>query len=227
MIIQPLIALSILTLVHSWYPQECCSDNDCHPVPCAELVETDKGIEWNGKEFSKDMIKPSQDSKCHVCYTPNRTYCVFILVGTSGPSPQTRGLLGMKEDYLRTNDPTEYTFVSRFVGNWTVWEALLEDPLALPIINKWREELALKLSSEALGRILEAARGETRDALSANKYIYEVLSKGDKANKVGRPSKEAIFKEANKLVEDDKLREEAFKRIFNSDALPIQIPPTD
>jgi hypothetical protein len=24
---------------HSWYPKECCSDNDCRPVPCAELTK--------------------------------------------------------------------------------------------------------------------------------------------------------------------------------------------
>mgnify|MGYP003395891842 CR=1 FL=1 len=66
-----------------------------------------------------------------------------------------------------------------------------------------------------------------RNAYTKGKMYLHGVSKGDKVNKVGRPSKEAIFKEANKLVEADKLREEAFKRIFNSDALSIQIPPTD
>jgi len=34
---------------HSWYPHECCSENDCHPVPCAELVLTPEGdVKWKG-----------------------------------------------------------------------------------------------------------------------------------------------------------------------------------
>lgn len=82
----------------------------------------------------------------------------------------------------------------------------------LPIIQGWREELQAKLASEALARILEAAQGETRDALGANKYLFEILSKEDK--KVGRPSKEAIKLEAFKLVEDEQIREEAYRRIF-------------
>jgi hypothetical protein len=81
------------------------------------------------------------------------------------------------------------------------------------VIGQWRKELNMKLRSEALARILEAAQGETRDALSANKYIFEAL--GEDKGKVGRPTKESINKEANKLYEDNKLREEAYKRILN------------
>jgi hypothetical protein len=31
---------------HSWYPKECCSDNDCRPVPCAELTKINLGLMW-------------------------------------------------------------------------------------------------------------------------------------------------------------------------------------
>lgn len=94
-----------------------------------------------------------------------------------------------------------------------LWEAVCNSELGTPIINQWRQELALKLSSEAFARILEASRGETRDALGANKYVFEALSK-DKETKVGRPTKDAIKKAAFQLVEDDKLRDEAYNRVF-------------
>jgi len=128
-------------------------------------------------------------------------------------SEALEGILAKRNDYILIGDPTEYRFAIKCYGSWAKWEELTQLPEAAPVIGQLRSELAQKLSSEALSRILEAAKGETRDALGANKYIYEVLSKEEK--KVGRPSKEAIFKEAQRLHEEDKLREEAYQRIFN------------
>ena len=31
---------------HSWYPKECCHNDDCHPVPCGELTTTRYGLSW-------------------------------------------------------------------------------------------------------------------------------------------------------------------------------------
>jgi hypothetical protein len=125
-------------------------------------------------------------------------------------------ILDLKTDYMRISDPTEYSFAKRYFGSWDAWELLAESKEGAPIINKWRKELALKLASEALARILEAAKGETRDALGANKYIYETLVAKDEKRQVGRPSREAISKEAHRLVNEDKLREEAYRRIFSA-----------
>lgn len=119
---------------------------------------------------------------------------------------------GLLNAYLRFRDPTEYCFAKQHFGTWAAWKAFSEKEEIRPVIGQWREELTVKLRYESLARILEAAQGETRDALSANKYIYETLAE-DKG-KVGRPSKEAISKEAYKLHEDSKLREEAYNRIF-------------
>jgi hypothetical protein len=34
---------------HSWYPHKWCGENDCHAVPCAELVLTPEGdVKWKG-----------------------------------------------------------------------------------------------------------------------------------------------------------------------------------
>ena len=40
-----LAIVAVMTLVciteaegHSWYPHDCCHDNDCKPVPCNELI---------------------------------------------------------------------------------------------------------------------------------------------------------------------------------------------
>ena len=77
---------------HSWYPHECCHDNDCRPVPCAELSYRDKDVVWRKHiYFNGRMIRESKDGNCHVCvkedliasvilYLP---LCVFVPQATS------------------------------------------------------------------------------------------------------------------------------------------------
>jgi hypothetical protein len=75
---------------HSWYPKECCSDNDCRPVPCAELVRGKYGLGWRDRVFFSEMqIHDSLDDLCHVCVTTYVGYvsyvpiCAFIPRATS------------------------------------------------------------------------------------------------------------------------------------------------
>jgi hypothetical protein len=77
---------------HSWYPKECCHNNDCRPVPCGELSFHDKDVVW-GKHlyFSGPMIRESKDGNCHVCVKggltasiiPYLPLCVFVPQVTS------------------------------------------------------------------------------------------------------------------------------------------------
>lgn len=119
-----------------------------------------------------------------------------------------------RSDYLRISDPTEYGFASRYVpGGWEEWERMQLDKEYIPIIGRMRSELRAKMASDALARIIDAAQGETRDALSANKYIYETLTTKTK-DAVGRPSNEKIQQKAQELVEDERKREEVYERIL-------------
>jgi hypothetical protein len=121
-------------------------------------------------------------------------------------------LLSLKEYYLGVEDPTDYQFVRKYIpGGWKQWQELNSDPTTAVVIGFWRDELHAKLRSKSLSRIQEAAEGETRDALSANKYLYEIFSPKDK---VGRPSNEKIKQEAHRLVEDKRISEEAYERVF-------------
>jgi hypothetical protein len=72
---------------HDWYPSACCGGTHCHPITsCSEIIENAKGVVWDGIQFTKDMIKPSQDNQCHVCIvkyydTSLNPKCVFIQQG--------------------------------------------------------------------------------------------------------------------------------------------------
>ena len=54
---------------HSWYPWECCSDNDCAPITISETpVEKDGGFYLvDGRHISYKEVKPSPDGHWHLC----------------------------------------------------------------------------------------------------------------------------------------------------------------
>ena len=58
------------------YPQDCCSNTDCHPVSCEALREVDGGVAFLSFKFTGPMIRRSEDGFCHIC------------VGHYGPSPE-------------------------------------------------------------------------------------------------------------------------------------------
>lgn len=77
-----ILAISLVILAHSWYPDSCCAENHCHPVPCDELNElTDGSWQWYTFNFTPDKVKPSQDRYCHVCTMGPGGVCAFILQG--------------------------------------------------------------------------------------------------------------------------------------------------
>lgn len=126
-------------------------------------------------------------------------------------------LLTLRAHYLNMGDPTEYKFARKHIGGgWEGWCRLLENKETATVIGQWRDELAAKLRSEALQRIMEAAEGTTRDSLGANKYIYEAMT--PKSNGVGRPSNEKIQQKAQEFFEDERRKEEAYQRILGNNA---------
>jgi hypothetical protein len=74
---------------HDWYPRECCHSMDCRPQACDVLEEIDGGrirdIE-NGQTYSREMVRSSQDNKCHVCtdggLSNSKPICVFLQLGS-------------------------------------------------------------------------------------------------------------------------------------------------
>jgi hypothetical protein len=49
---------------HSWYPEECCHDKDCHPIPYQEIEKISDGWQWcEGyvNEFVPIVAKAHQD----------------------------------------------------------------------------------------------------------------------------------------------------------------------
>jgi hypothetical protein len=98
----------------------------------------------------------------------------------------------LKQIYLEYSDPTEYSFAIEVIGSWEHWQTLCKSFVFRPYIKKWREELEVKLRSEALKAMRETARNEGSKGTTAAKYLAE---KGWE-KKAGRPSKAEIKRQA-------------------------------
>ena len=91
------IACAALTLApagaaaHSWYPHDCCHDNDCKP---ADAVETDRNGDWSVRVGSLRIwvpkimqVRASPDKRAHICYRQDKEFgymplCLFLPTGS-------------------------------------------------------------------------------------------------------------------------------------------------
>lgn len=80
--------LAFLILVHqapsNWqYPQECCKQSDCRPIPCEKIVTLDSRCkQYEGRNYC--LVMKSQDNQCHECHPdadPWHGQCLFIKPG--------------------------------------------------------------------------------------------------------------------------------------------------
>lgn len=72
---------------HEWYDQACCSNRDCHPIPCEDIIEKGRILIYQGLSYSGSMIKSSKDALCHACMIksvtpPDHPLCIYIQNGS-------------------------------------------------------------------------------------------------------------------------------------------------
>jgi hypothetical protein len=67
-------------LAHSWYPSDCCSDRDCHPVSADAVHQMQDGYEAEGIFYPESLVKPSRDARYHACSIPEtgKALCFFV-----------------------------------------------------------------------------------------------------------------------------------------------------
>ncbi len=85
--IRAMLLASLLMPAHMNYPTMCCGNQDCSPVACDDLVETNSGI-WvylpTGNRFQANQVWPTEDRNCHVCMgrIDKRSICAFVQHGS-------------------------------------------------------------------------------------------------------------------------------------------------
>lgn len=105
--------------------------------------------------------------------------------------------------YMEEEDLTEYNFATKYFSGWEHWKMLCECDWFKPYVERWREEVYLKIAARALIQIKGLAKTGGRDAFQAQRYLIDKgwLPKEDK-NKRGRPSNEEIDKAAKEIASD-------------------------
>lgn len=100
--------------------------------------------------------------------------------------------------YMELGDETEFIFAETYFGGWPHWKRLLQSQWFLDHLVELREELSARNAAIHLNQIKQsAAQGNASSA----KYLLE---QGwlPKDKKVGRPTKEKIRQEAEKIALD-------------------------
>lgn len=106
----------------------------------------------------------------------------------------------LKRLYLSMEDVVEYDFANKYLLGWSHWKRLQENKAINKYITEWREELELKLRSQAVRDIIDMTADEK--SFQAAKWIAD---KGWEKLAKGRPRTA------------DKVREEALQSAIEED----------
>jgi len=102
----------------------------------------------------------------------------------------------LKALFLKEEDPTEYVFATKYLLGWQHWKRLCQNKQLAEHFEEWREELELKIRSQAVRDMMNMCASENSN-YSAAKFLAD---RGWDKRAAGRPSKKE--KEASLRIEE-------------------------
>tara|TARA_R110000772_G_scaffold144025_2_gene253595 strand:- start:8493 stop:8981 length:489 start_codon:yes stop_codon:yes gene_type:complete len=104
----------------------------------------------------------------------------------------------LKRLYLEMCDPVEFDFATEYLLGYRHWQRICENKALASHVAEWREELELKLRSQAMAQMLDMSE----DSFQAVKWLAD---KGWEKKGAGRPATKAKEMEdaLTKKVETD------------------------
>lgn len=110
----------------------------------------------------------------------------------------------LRKLYLQEADPTEYHFAVKYLWGWEHWQRICSNKLLLAEVEKWREELEVKLRAIGVRNILTLAH----DGMSAAKWVADGQwdTVRDKRSKAGKAKEKAVREAVGKEVSNDSAR---------------------
>jgi hypothetical protein len=123
------------------------------------------------------------------------------------------GYPSLKKIYLDITDPTEYEFAIYAFSSWQHWQKLTNLAWFLEYLDTWRDELEVKIRSQAVSKMVRIAASPANQALQANKFLVD---KGwvSKSATRGRPSNEEKKRIARQDAEVKTQVEEDYQRVM-------------
>lgn len=61
----------------------------------------------------------------------------------------------LRKLYLEMMDPTEYEFANKYLWGWDHWQKIVENKQMFSHIQKWQDELEVKIRAQAVKRMLD------------------------------------------------------------------------
>jgi hypothetical protein len=102
-----------------------------------------------------------------------------------------RHYVSLRKLYLEMKDPTEYAFATKYLWGWEHWQKIVNNAIIREYIDRWRDELEVKIRSDAVRSMLK---------LDTNFNAVKWAADGHWNVRRGRPSK-------NELEREKKMRE--------------------
>lgn len=96
----------------------------------------------------------------------------------------------LKKLFIQMEDLVEYEFANTYLLGWNHWLRICNNKLFKKHVEEWREELELKIRSQAVADIINMTAEEK--SFQAAKWLAD---KGWDKRRAGRPSKEEVEKE--------------------------------
>lgn len=94
--------------------------------------------------------------------------------------------ISLKRLYLEFKDPTEYEFANTVLMGWKHWQRMCENKVIRKHIDEWREELEVKLRSQAIRNAVVMANS---GHFQAAKWVAD---RGWSGRGAGRPTKAEV-----------------------------------
>ena len=118
--------------------------------------------------------------------------------------------------YMECDDPTEYTFAVQYLDGWDHWLTLCNCAWFKPYVSAWRAELEVRTKARALQAIKELASDpESKEHYQASKFLVSNgwVEKEAPRKSAGRPSKDDVKKEANRLAQEQRELADELSRV--------------
>lgn len=137
------------------------------------MIEKDKLLDTMGRPLTQSLF-------LEIGYSE---YAVYTLKEYDYPY---KGKLypSLKRLFLKEEDPTEWSFAEKHLLGWQHWKRLCDNKILAKHFEEWREELELKVRSQAVRDMMNLCASESGN-FSAAKYLAD---RGWEKRAAGRPS---------------------------------------
>jgi len=140
----------------------------------------------------------------------------LFTLGEEDKTVKGKTLISLRKRFVESDDPTGYSVSIQYLGGYAHWDAICKSSLK-DEVEKWRDELEIKLRSIGLANAIKSAKSGN---FNAAKFLAE---RGWDKRIAGRPSKDEVVRQTKIQTQLHNEFEGDLKRmeILNGEGFPI------